>query len=301
MPAAEVGDSPATLTKERGMSFLKSLFGGSEKDSKGEQGIEEHLDYLKSLRTPAIAMSASAEAKRSRIGGLPLLPDGVPWPEWKNKPLSFLCQIDLNEIPDACERHGLPDSGMLFFFYSQEQDTWGFDPKDEGSWRVVYATSPGSTPRAAPDGLDQAFVYMEKAVAFNHLETYPDGQDDRVGALNLSDRQSDQYVELCSGVFEDGPRHHLFGYPSPVQGNDMELECQLVSHGLYCGDPSGYRHQRAKELEAGRCDWVLLLQLDTDDDAGMMWGDCGMLYFWIRKDDLARGHFDKCWMILQCC
>jgi uncharacterized protein YwqG len=111
---------------------------------------------------------------------------------------------------------------MLYFFYSQEQETWGFDPIDEGSWQVVYMP--------------------------------------------------------CSGVFGDKPAHHLFGYPSPAQGNDMDLECQLVSHGLYCGDTSGYQDSRAKELEAGRHDWILLLQLDTDDDAGMMWGDCGMLY-----------------------
>lgn len=80
----------------------------------------------------------------------------------------------------------------------------------------------------------------------------------------------------------------------------MDLECQLVSHGLYCGDASGYQATRAKELEAGRQDWILLLQLDTDDDAGMMWGDGGMLYFWIRKEDLERSRFDRCWMILQC-
>jgi uncharacterized protein YwqG len=40
--------------------------------------------------------------------------------------------------------------------------------------------------------------------------------------------------------------------------------------------------------------------LDTDDDAGMMWGDGGMLYFWIRREDLEKSRFDRCWMILQC-
>jgi len=282
------------------MSFLKSLFGGSKNGPKDEQGIEEHLDFLRSLRIPAIAMSASTDAKLSRIGGLPLLDGDVPWPEWKDKPLSFLCQIDLCEIPDVCERQGLPASGMLYFFYSQDQECWGFDPKDEGSWQVVYASSPSSAPRDAPDGLDQDYVYTEKPVTFAHIETYPDWQDDRVEKLELSDSQGDQYMELCSEVFGGKPAHHLFGYPSPVQGNDMDLECQLVSHGLYCGDVSGYQDARAKELETGRHDWILLLQLDTDDDAGMMWGDCGMLYFWIRKGDLAKRHFDKCWMILQC-
>ena len=46
---------------------------------------------------------------------------------------------------------------------------------------------------------------------------------------------------------------------------------------------------------------MLLLQLDTDDDAGMTWGDCGMLYFWITKQDLEAGRFENTWMVLQCC
>jgi uncharacterized protein YwqG len=80
----------------------------------------------------------------------------------------------------------------------------------------------------------------------------------------------------------------------------MDLECQLVSHGVYCGDESGYKSPRRAELENGKADWLLLLQLDSDDDADMMWGDAGRLYFWINKNDLARRDFSKVWMILQC-
>ncbi len=93
--------------------------------------------------------------------------------------------------------------------------------------------------------------------------------------------------------------HQLLGHPAPIQ-NEMRLECQLVSHGLYCGDARGGRDPRAKELAPGAADWRLLLQVDTDDDAGMMWGDCGRLYFWIREDDLRDCAFENAWMILQC-
>jgi uncharacterized protein YwqG len=80
----------------------------------------------------------------------------------------------------------------------------------------------------------------------------------------------------------------------------MELECQLVTNGIYCGDPSGYEGPRAAVLEAGSADWRLLMQLDSDDEAGMMWGDAGRLYFWIREADLRERRFDKVWLILQC-
>ena len=80
----------------------------------------------------------------------------------------------------------------------------------------------------------------------------------------------------------------------------MELECQLASNGLYVGDATGYQHPRRFELEGGATDWELLLQLDSDDDADMMWGDAGALYFWIRKQDAETADFSKVWMVLQC-
>jgi uncharacterized protein YwqG len=80
----------------------------------------------------------------------------------------------------------------------------------------------------------------------------------------------------------------------------MELECELVTNGLYCGDPSGYEDPRAKELEPNAKNWRLLLQIDSNDENEMMWGDCGRLYFWIRKEDLVNKQFDKSWFSLQC-
>jgi len=267
-----------------------------------DDAITVHLDFLKSLRLPAIALTTSTNGGKSKIGGLPSLPDAIPWPEWKSKSLSFLCQIDLGEIPENCDRQGLPTTGMLYFFYNQEQETWGFDPKDIGSWRVIYSTkSPEVNDiRAAPSDLSKDFVYAERTISFFPIQTYPDWQDRRVYALELSDIQSDQYIDICYKVFGEAPAHHLFGHPTPIQGNEMDLECQLVSNGIYGGDASGYQNPKTKELESGRVDWILLFQLDTDDDAKMMWGDSGMLYFWIRKQDLEKGQFDKCWMILQC-
>jgi len=210
--------------------------------------------------------------------------------------------MDLSELPETCGRNGLPAVGILYFFYCQEQETWGFNPVDKGSWRVMYSSSPREKciEHPAPDGLNPDYIYTKKSITFRPVESFPDCQDDRIDALNLTDVQGDQYCDVSTAVFQGEPAHHLLGYPAPVQGNDMDLECQLVSNGLYCGDASGYNSPQRKALEAHRSDWVLLLQLDTDDDVGMMWGDSGMLYFWIKKNDLEEARFENCWMILQC-
>ena len=88
------------------------------------------------------------------------------------------------------------------------------------------------------------------------------------------------------------------GHPYPVQDPDMRLQCQLVTNGIYLGEAEGYRSARAKELAAGAEDWVFLAQIASSEH-GRMWGDSGMLYIWIRKQDLAARAFDKAWVILQ--
>lgn len=41
-------------------------------------------------------------------------------------------------------------------------------------------------------------------------------------------------------------------------------------------------------------------QLDTDDDAGWMWGDVGTLYFTIRQSTPLPRALDEAWLVLQC-
>lgn len=54
------------------------------------------------------------------------------------------------------------------------------------------------------------------------------------------------------------------------------------------------------QLQKSAQDWVLLLQVDTEDSIDMMWGDSGSLYYWIRREDLRAGNWDAVWLILEC-
>ena len=84
---------------------------------------------------------------RSKIGGKPAAPEGFEWPRFEaenfneetaNRPLSFLCQINLEEICGYDKEELLPKKGLLLFFYEMESMCWGFDPSDEGCSRVYY-------------------------------------------------------------------------------------------------------------------------------------------------------------------
>ena len=60
-----------------------------------------------------------------------------------------------------------------------------------------------------------------------------------------------------------------------------------------------YNDPQAKELSKGAKEWQLLLQIDTDENIGMRWGDAGMIYYWMRASDLQKCDFDDSWLVLQ--
>jgi len=78
----------------------------------------------------------------SKLCGIPDLPREIEWPFWNGQPLDFLLQLNLNEISQYSVCKPLPESRSLCFFYQAGVSSWGFDPKDRGSWRVLYFQSP---------------------------------------------------------------------------------------------------------------------------------------------------------------
>lgn len=61
-----------------------------------------------------------------------------------------------------------------------------------------------------------------------------------------------------------------------------------------------YHVQDNPRMQSRFSDYVLLLQLDNDDEHGMMWGDLGVCHFFIHPDDLRRCDFSKVMYDWQC-
>lgn len=274
------------------------------------------LDILP-LAKPSIRLSTRRVADEriergaSRIGGTPDVPPGWDWPLWAPKkipefrshpghsaPLGFIAQIDLAALPRFDD--ALPDQGWLYFFYDRYCEPWGFDPDDRGACRVLYATGDRSRLLRAelPSDLEKehrAYPCAVEARLDLTIAQSPDELDCRTPAFETYFRVIDEFAA------ERGPtQHRMLGPAQNIQG-EMELECQLVSHGIYCGNADGYESARAQKLREGARDWRLLLQIDTDEEGpGWMWGDLGRIYFWIKQQDLRALQFDKAWLIFQC-
>ena len=236
------------------------------------------------------------EIGQSKIGGKPDLSNSSQWPMTNSKKsLSFIGQLNCAELKTFDKDNLLPNEGLISFFYCSEQEAWGFDPKDTDRFKVIYAESIENLDRINfPKDLEQHSIFQPNELKFDSSLSLPGWEHESIDGI-LSDDEADHYIEISSGA-----ENQILGYANCVQG-PMELECQLVTNGLYCGDPSGYEDPKRKELESGKADWILLFQLDSEEDnAGMMWGDAGKLYYWIRKQDLKNKNFEKSWFVLQC-
>ena len=265
-------------------------------ERRGQQ-MRDIKSLASSIAVPAVHAVAAPTPSGSHIGGKTNLPPGVSWPEWQGRRLDLLARISMPELHQAHRIDWLPQEGALLFFYDTDEQPWGFDPKDRGGCAVLHVPDL-EAPTADSSGAIGTESFAHLNVILRRVDTFPSTQRSELD--ELSDEEKEAYWSLIDTPFEGLPKHQLSGFPSPIQDDEMELQCQLVTNGLYLGDSSDYDDPRARELAAGATDWRLLLQLDTDLDADMMWGDSGMLYFWVRQQDAAAGRFENIWCILQC-
>ncbi len=192
---------------------------------------------------------------------------------------------------------------MLYFFYEAKEQKWGFDPKDRGNWKVIYYDGDSSKLHsiASPNNLPKESHFRSCALTFTNEMDIPSWLTSEREQLNLSEKEKDGYIDLLESIRNEGEIiHRLFGHPNQIQ-NDMKLECQLASNGLYMGNETGYKDPRRKILEKGASDWRLLFQIDTDEkELGTIWGDVGRVYYWIRQQELEERDFNNVWLALQC-
>ncbi|MFE0424245.1 YwqG family protein [Streptomyces sp. NPDC058953] len=248
----------------------------------------------------------------ARLGGIPELPAGWAWPVWEGHgPLSFIASADCSALPREALDVDVPKDGTLLFFYFDGQ-------LDDGSAVVLPEypdTRPGSRllyvpagepvlPRGTPEGLDPyPVVDLAARPTMTSAEPWhPDLRD----AFSPGSPAWQRYDHpVCGEDFDEalwdteedeGPAHRIGGHPHSIQ-NPVELEAAATALG---GGDAGAVDRRDPRLTAESADWVLLAQFDSDDDADMMWGDAGLLYWLIHRDDLAARRFDKAVFTWQC-
>lgn len=294
---------------------------------------EAILKRMKEMARPALRLITAEKPGFSKLGGKPNLPPDFPWPFWHERPLSFIGQFDLAELKVSETLPEFPADGRLYFFYppwwkDELGQPWGDEPGHGGSAAVIYSRAEPGPPKEPPAEIsrpniflveDDTGIYLEHFLAAEPMMSRPapdsgPGLSYEAGEV-ADDHSADDpvqaaYDDYCRSCFRPWPvpRHQMGGYPIPDQFPDMALACQLVSGGIPLEMICDLPPARMKELSAGIKDWQLLLQLDSDAEGPfsekggdyMAWGNEGLIYFWIRKQDLARLDFSQVWALVQC-
>lgn len=241
-------------------------------------GLSRIAPAILKLLRPSIRLVVGERSEQpvTRLGGLPNLPSEIAWPTRRSgDPHSFLAQIDLAALP-TCEGLPLPRTGSLSFFCDAEYLPDPDDSQDvTDGIKVVYLPTALSNydVRTPPRDLSREFIYDSWAFSPMLDLTAPAQNAWEISSLNLNEAESSAYCDLFTQVSTHGESvHRMGGYPNQVQYNKL--------------DPADH--------------WLLLLQLDSQDEAGMMWGDMGRLYFTIKQSDLESSSFNNVSMNWQC-
>lgn len=274
--------------------------------------LKAHLRQTVQLLTMP-AVQGDLDPSQSRVGGVPHLPFDVDWPCHGSKPLTFLAQIRMSQLPPI-SRPQMPTSGVLYFFCL---DGWtgSHDPKERSALRVLYEPDETADMKLAVPPLvrQRSFLRHERHVrAYNPCSinfragvSLPDSGADEIAYkdLGLTDEEREHYdtltIQHLYTSSEEYGDQRMFGYCDSVQGQDQRIQCQLISEGIDPCKASEVPHAHEGRHAQSAREWELLLQLGEDTNAGMFWGDFGYLYFWIRSKDLANCRFDDVCMLME--
>lgn len=251
-----------------------------------EAGLEDYSETFQRMIKPSIRLITERESEKkleigqTKLGGQPDLPANIEWPCWKEYPMSFIAQINLQEMPNIQTDNDIhPTKGIIYFFYTANPEAMyeeaDFDNNPETSKVLFYDGDIKNLVRTLPPKELSEELQFSSARVIPKLEwTVPSSDSFEVHELlRLSGNDeekywrvflenfSNKYIEGHTSEFHVG-MNRLYGYHDPVQGE-------------YKGEG-----------------WRLLLQIDSEDSTNMDWDDTGKVYFWIKDFDLKNLQFD---------
>jgi uncharacterized protein YwqG len=234
---------------------------------------------------PYIKIEAKIERNlslwQSKFRGLPYLPKNIPYPKGAmGQELCLLAQINFEEVPSL---EAFPERGILQFYIDGSDPLHGLDLDDmtkQANFKVLYfpeVIKDESQLITNFDFLPQfEFMPVHKPSSLTFEQKYEpisawDYQFDSKILGKESSKVEDKSYELhdkYQALFQPGG-HKLGGYPYFTQTDPRTKE--------------KYRKEG----------YILLLQIDTDHEAEIMWGDNGVGNFFIKEEDLQKLDFSK--------
>ena len=253
-----------------------------------EAGLGDYSESFQRMIKPSIRLITERESEKkikigqTKLGGQPDLPANIEWPYWKEFPMSFIAQINLQEMPNfQTDNEIYPTKGIIYFFYTAYPEAMyedgDFDNNPKTSKVLFYDGEINELIRTQPPKkLSKELQFFSARVTPRLEWSIPESDSFEVNevlGLSWGEENYDKYWEVFKENFS---KEYIEGYTS---------EFHVGMNRLY-----GY-HDSVQGEHKGE-GWRLLLQIDSEDSTNMDWDDTGRLYFWIKNNDLKTLHFD---------
>lgn len=268
--------------------------------------VNKIIQYLlRTARKPCydlrLNFSRRPSISDSKLCGLPYWDDKRPYPtDETGLPMALLAQINFSKHRMA---RPLPRQGLLQFFISCNQGWYGYDPAEpnrQKNFRIVY--------HPTIDGvITKRHIAKLHIPCLNHFE-----QSALCEEYALRIRKGASYVDAASEAFNryfDNAINKLYGLS--LNGKDWndfvdDDGCRKKINETFfnendfhlLGFPLFIQEEIKSDYDA------LLLQIPSlKDDNGKnvaLWGDCGILKFFINKDKLMNCDFSDVMYNFDC-
>jgi uncharacterized protein YwqG len=246
----------------------------------------------------------------SKILGKPYWPKNKPFPKDEHgNDLIMFAQINFSEVPHI---ESYPESGILqWFITTGHSDPYGYSESDIGmaNWFAKERSKGnplnGKTLRDFMTKKNYRIVYHEDVTTDKSeildIEANVDEQSSIPASYccKMQFKKADdypshsdyRYLYKISNEIEDALELH-FG-DEDQQGLRDEFEDLMSDSYEGTGHKiGGYAYFTQDDPRPTQEDWLLLMQIDSDDEAGICWGDVGVGHLFIRKEDLQAKDFD---------
>ena len=241
----------------------------------------------------------------SKVGGMGYLPMGETYPSQADgKPLALLVQINFSELSNAVDLtqlpQPLPDNGILQV-YIGNTDLYGADfdnPYPSDTYQVRYWADTNLPVNQAD--LDETMASV-KAVFLEEDYVLPFGVKDEfaltfekaVQSCNLYAYNSSETSKLCDEDYiESELKAKGLDDVDPYDVIDKYHELAGIGGHQILGYPY-FTQTDPREYEESLRQHILLFQLDSDDDADIMWGDMGVANFFMTPEALLARDFNQ--------
>ena len=223
---------------------------------------------------------ASIPVAQSKIGGEPDLPSELhKSPHLKDKQL--LAQFNLEQLPCQHINHLLPDTGMLLIFVDLEKISTSYSNEEKAHQYVWIHHHPGPLTNLKRNGrgwftkrqkkkidpcaieIWPAWFLPETNLYFEHYIFQTQTENLSMETWELWSLFLTEFESMQNRVsYQEGSDnvqwncHHLLGHPHVEQNNDLESFVDQIAN------PKSVHKQQ---------NWILLLQMECDENAGITW------------------------------